>query len=109
MRYERPDTAERAAQLLAAEGGIARILAGGTDLLVQMRTDVVEPALVVDIKNINEVRTITRGAGRLSDRGGGDRRRVEGACAADERLARHRRGGQPDRLDAGAGSRDDGR
>lgn len=59
MRYEAPDTAERAAELLAAESGIARVLAGGTDLLVQMRTDMIEPALVVDIKKIAEVRKIT--------------------------------------------------
>lgn len=59
MRYESPDTAERAAELLAAESGVARVLAGGTDLLVQMRTDMIEPALVVDIKKIAEVRKIT--------------------------------------------------
>lgn len=59
MKYEAPDTAERAAELLAAESGIARVLAGGTDLLVQMRTDMIEPALVVDIKKIAEVRKIT--------------------------------------------------
>jgi carbon-monoxide dehydrogenase medium subunit len=59
MRYESPDTAERAAQLLAAETGVARILAGGTDLLVQMRTDVIEPALIIDIKRITETRTVT--------------------------------------------------
>jgi carbon-monoxide dehydrogenase medium subunit len=58
MRYETPETAERAAQLLAAETGIARVLAGGTDLLVQMRTDIVEPALIVDIKKIGETRAI---------------------------------------------------
>jgi carbon-monoxide dehydrogenase medium subunit len=32
------------------------VLAGGTDLLVQMRTDVIEPALLVDIKGIAETR-----------------------------------------------------
>jgi aerobic carbon-monoxide dehydrogenase medium subunit len=63
MRYESPATAEQAAQLLAAEAGIARVLAGGTDLLVQMRTDVIEPDLVVDIKKIAELRTIKEEAG----------------------------------------------
>jgi CO/xanthine dehydrogenase FAD-binding subunit len=63
MRYEAPETAERAAQLLAAEAGIARVLAGGTDLLVQMRTDVINPDLVVDIKKIAELRTIKEEAG----------------------------------------------
>jgi len=59
MRYEVPETAERACQLLAAESGVARVLAGGTDLLVQMRTDVVDPVLVIDIKNIAELRKIS--------------------------------------------------
>ena len=63
MRYEAPDTAERAVQLLAGEAGIARILAGGTDLLVQMRTDVVDPVLVVDIKGIKETRSIVEETG----------------------------------------------
>ena len=52
MRYEAPETVESAAALLAAESGDARVLAGGTDLLVQMRSDIVEPALIVDIKRI---------------------------------------------------------
>jgi carbon-monoxide dehydrogenase medium subunit len=58
MRYEAPETVESAAALLAAATGEARILAGGTDLLVQMRTDIVDPALIVDIKRIGETRTV---------------------------------------------------
>src|SRR4029434_3316913 len=41
----------------------ARILAGGTDLLVQMRSDIVDPALIVDIKRITETRRITEEKG----------------------------------------------
>ena len=63
MRYEAPDTVERAAGLLAEAIGEARILAGGTDLLVQMRSDVVDPALIVDIKRIAETRTISEDTG----------------------------------------------
>jgi CO/xanthine dehydrogenase FAD-binding subunit len=63
MRYEAPETLDKAVALLAAESGIARVLAGGTDLLVQMKTDVIEPALVVDIKRIKELRSITEEAG----------------------------------------------
>ena len=58
MRYESPDTLEAAAKLLASESGEARILAGGTDLLVQIRAEVLSPALVVDIKKVAETRTI---------------------------------------------------
>lgn len=59
MRYEAPETLDRAAQLLAETPGTARILAGGTDLLVQMKSDVIEPDLLIDIKRIAETRTIT--------------------------------------------------
>ncbi|MBT3557246.1 MAG: xanthine dehydrogenase family protein subunit M [Rhodospirillales bacterium] len=59
MRYEAPDTIDAAIAILAAEDGIARVLAGGTDLLVQIRSDMIEPDLVVDIKNINSMRSIT--------------------------------------------------
>ena len=54
MRYEAPNSLDQAVALLAKETGEARVLAGGTDLLVQMRTDVVEPGLIVDIKGIAE-------------------------------------------------------
>ena len=63
MRYEAPETLDRAVQLLAAEGGIARVLAGGTDLLVQIKTEMIEPDLVIDIKKIGELRGITEEAG----------------------------------------------
>jgi aerobic carbon-monoxide dehydrogenase medium subunit len=63
MRYEAPDTPEGAVALLAGATGEARILAGGTDLLVQMRADVVDPALIVDIKRISETRKVTEEKG----------------------------------------------
>lgn len=63
MRYETPDSLEAASKLLAAESGEARVLAGGTDLLVQMRAEVLSPALVVDIKGIAETRTIREEGG----------------------------------------------
>ena len=67
MRYEAPDTVESAAALLADATGEARILAGGTDLLVQMRSEIVDPALIVDIKRIAETRRVTeeRGGWRI--------------------------------------------
>ncbi|MEX1108825.1 MAG: FAD binding domain-containing protein, partial [Dongiaceae bacterium] len=58
MRYESPATVEAAVKLLGGEAGHARILAGGTDLLVQMRGGTVEPDLVVDIKRIPGMRDI---------------------------------------------------
>jgi CO/xanthine dehydrogenase FAD-binding subunit len=63
MRYEAPESVERAVTLLEGAQGEARVLAGGTDLLVQMRADVVDPGLIVDIKRIKETRTITEEQG----------------------------------------------
>jgi carbon-monoxide dehydrogenase medium subunit len=63
MRYEAPETVEAAVGLLAGAAGEARVLAGGTDLLVQLKTDMIAPALVVDIKKIAETRRITEEAG----------------------------------------------
>ncbi|HEY7550775.1 MAG TPA: xanthine dehydrogenase family protein subunit M [Hyphomicrobiaceae bacterium] len=63
MRYEAPSSLDQAVALLAAEPGDARVLAGGTDLLVQLRTDLIEPVLVVDIKRIPETRRVTEEGG----------------------------------------------
>lgn len=52
MRIESPQTVEDAVGLLAAEAGLAKVLAGGTDLLVQLRSGLVEPDLIVDLKRI---------------------------------------------------------
>jgi aerobic carbon-monoxide dehydrogenase medium subunit len=58
MRYEAPETFEAAVALLSAASGEARVLAGGTDLLVQLRAGLVEPELVVDVKRLPEVHEI---------------------------------------------------
>jgi aerobic carbon-monoxide dehydrogenase medium subunit len=63
MRYEAPESLEGAVALLAGAKGEARVLAGGTDLLVQMRADILEPDLIVDIKKIPETRAITEEKG----------------------------------------------
>src|SRR5690606_29276227 len=58
MRYEKPTTVEAATALLAAQG--ARVLAGGTDLLVQVRSRVLSPDILVDIKSIEATRKLTK-------------------------------------------------
>ncbi len=63
MRYEAPKTLELAVALLAGENGQARVLAGGTDLLIQMRSGRAEPQLLVDIKAIPEMTAIAADAG----------------------------------------------
>lgn len=57
--YERPRTIEEALSLLAEKGEAARVLAGGTDLLVQMRSGRRQPELVVDAKDIPELNEIS--------------------------------------------------
>ena len=57
MQYESPSSVDEASALLADASGEARVLAGGTDLLVQLRSGMVAPELVVDVKNIEEMMT----------------------------------------------------
>ncbi len=63
IQYEAPGTIEEAVALLAKANGDAKVLAGGTDLLVQMRSQLVRPGLIVDIKKIPELRAITAEGG----------------------------------------------
>ena len=58
LRYLAPATLDEAIRAFAAGGSTARILAGGTDLLVQMRSGAVKPDLIVDIKKVTEMTTI---------------------------------------------------
>jgi carbon-monoxide dehydrogenase medium subunit len=62
MRYEAPTTTRQAATLIANAKGRAVVLAGGTDLLVRMKSGAIEPDLVVDIKRIPATQSITRTA-----------------------------------------------
>ncbi len=63
LRYEAPETLAAAVALLAQARGATRVLAGGTDVIVQMETETVEPELLVDIKKIPEMRRIAVTAG----------------------------------------------
>ena len=58
IRYVAPRTLDEAIGAFAAAGSAARIMAGGTDLLVQMRSGMVQPGLIVDIKKIGEMNVI---------------------------------------------------
>ena len=59
MRYEAPESMEAAVGLLVGEPGIARVLLGGTDLLVQLRSGAITPDLVVDVKRIEAMNQIS--------------------------------------------------
>src|SRR5215831_1613251 len=58
VRYLVPRTIDEAIRAYAAAGSAARILAGGTDLLVQMRSGIVQPGLIVDVKKIDEMMAV---------------------------------------------------
>ncbi len=58
LKYKSPETTRDAVALLSEESGLAKVFAGGTDLLVQMHEGNLEPALLVDIKKIPETRQI---------------------------------------------------
>ena len=52
LTYQAPATVEDAVKILAGAAGLAKPLAGGTDLLVQLRSGRVKPELIVDTKKI---------------------------------------------------------
>ena len=63
MRFEVPASVDAAVALLNEGGAGTRVLAGGTDLLVQLRSGLAEPSMVIDIKHVPETREITAEGG----------------------------------------------
>ena len=63
FEYAAPETLREAVKLLSRDG--ARALAGGTDLIVQMRIRRLQPARVVDVKKVPELNEL-----RISPRAG---------------------------------------
>jgi CO/xanthine dehydrogenase FAD-binding subunit len=61
FEYTTPQTLREAVALLAEKGEGARVLAGGTDLIVQLRIKRLQPERVVDVKNIPEVNELSYG------------------------------------------------
>lgn len=56
--YERPETVEEALLLKRQFGSTAFILAGGTDLIVNIKEGMLKPELLIDIKEIAELKKL---------------------------------------------------
>src|SRR3981189_2945762 len=63
VQYKVAKTVREAASLMLAAKGKGRILAGGTDLLVQMKSGMVAPGVIIDVKKIPEMTTISETKG----------------------------------------------
>lgn len=57
--YKAPASVDELLQFLGEHGQESSVLAGGTDLLVNIRSNLVKPTYVVDIKKIEELGTIS--------------------------------------------------
>ena len=68
FNYLEPKTIEEASALLLEEKG-ARILAGGTDLLINMKHRVEKPSMLINIKKVEGLDTIRQAQGALAHRG----------------------------------------
>jgi carbon-monoxide dehydrogenase medium subunit len=83
--YERPTDLDDAVALLAEHGSEARLLAGGTDLIIRLRDGSIRPRIVVDLKGIAEL------DGEIRESDGGltiGAKTVMTDIAADERIRR---------------------
>lgn len=78
--FERPDSLDEALGLLGRPEGGAEILAGGTDLLVNMKKGTSAPSLLVSLDGMGSLNEISTGEGRLS----------LGATATATRIAAHK-------------------
>ncbi len=63
--YKTPKTLQEACDLLWSYQGRAKVIAGGTDLVVALRREALRPEVLVDITRIPELRTIEERDGKI--------------------------------------------
>jgi carbon-monoxide dehydrogenase medium subunit len=63
FEYKSPKSVEEASKLLKEHGGKAKVLAGGTDLLVKMKERAITPEYVINVKGIAGLDGISDGGG----------------------------------------------
>ena len=62
FELEMPESVEGCVRVLAERGGDVKTIAGGTDLVPQMKNGVVTPACVVDLSGVAELKVLEAGA-----------------------------------------------
>ena len=62
FEYHAPQSLQKALELLSRYGPQAQILAGGTDLIGHLKFGKRTPAHVIDIKKLDDLKSITNGA-----------------------------------------------
>ncbi|MFK7754153.1 MAG: xanthine dehydrogenase family protein subunit M [Sedimentitalea sp.] len=86
MDYHTPANFNDAAGIAAQAEGATRFLAGGTDVLVQLRADILTPDTLIDVKKIDGVKAITQNDDGSWTLGvavaGAEMSEHEGLCAA---------------------------
>ncbi|MBT5064899.1 MAG: xanthine dehydrogenase family protein subunit M [Proteobacteria bacterium] len=60
LDYSSPSSIKEVVKILTAAKGKAKVMAGGTDLLVQLRAGRLKASTIVDVKNISELRSIKK-------------------------------------------------
>ena len=65
FNYTGPDTLEKALDLLAQRGPDAKILAGGTDLLVRMKKGLLAPKYIISLKALKDLAYIKQDKGTI--------------------------------------------
>ncbi len=86
FRYTRPETAAEVLALLKEHGSDARLLSGGTDLIVGIRRGTARPRLVIDLKRVAELQPEISYSGAILTIGAST---VLTDIIDDERVRRH--------------------